>query len=96
MWQFVAGMVAGAFLAFGFASVKGYVEYRKSVFMPDNGGKICYAEDGFAYWLNEHGFFRAPIMDNDQPDFKKHEALDAMNVPFDELPKLMTIMSHLE
>ena len=92
---FVSGFVAGVVGVFAAIYVKAYMIVRHNRILPTGGQNVVFADDGFAYWRNETGFYRAPIV-NESPDFDNLVELDAMEVPAEELHKLLQIMSHLE
>lgn len=92
---FGSGVIAGVVGVFAAIYVKAYMIVRHNRILPIGGQNVVFADDGFAYWRNENGFYRAPIV-NEMPDFNNLVELDAMEVPAEELHKLLQIMSHLE
>lgn len=96
---FVSGIVTGIVLSFAGMFARGYYMVHKSEHnpsLPDQGGKVVFNTDGYAYWRNETGFFKALIISDDEVDFENSVEIDPMNVPADELHMLMEIMSRLE
>lgn len=91
---YLSGIATGVFLTFVGFAIRGTYLLKRDSELPF-GDKVVFADDGFAYWRNENGFFKAPLID-DEPDFDNRVVLDIMNVPLDELYKLMEINSHLE
>ena len=90
---FGGGVIAGVVGVFAAIYIKAFMIVNR--ILPTGGQNVVFADDGFAYWRNETGFYRAPIV-NELPDFNNLVELDAMEVPAEELHKLLQIMSHLE
>ena len=90
---FVGGLVTGVIVTALGLFLKGYSNFKLRASMPEPGSTVAFA-DGWAYWQNENGLYRAPL-NGDQPVFKKLEYVDPMTVPADELLLLMEIRSRL-
>jgi len=76
--------------------VRGARAMRRDSLMPEQGANVVFNSDGFAYWRNENGFFKAPIVGTDTVNFKGIKVVDPMTEPTEDLHMLLEIMSRLE
>jgi len=58
--------------------------------------KIIFTNLGEAYWQSENGLCKAAVLENGIPDFENAVVLNMMEVPAEELPMLLDIISHFK
>lgn len=62
----------------------------------DSGQKVVFTGLGEAYWQSEDGLCKAGILEDGNPDFDNAVVIDMMEVPVEELPMLLDIISYLK